>query len=91
MSVKGCVTICVELQGLLSGLEFVVVYDLIYPIILDLDFISTKSIKLESTPGRIMQKHCVCIVESVKNDDQTDVEFFLTSVDLNRFVYLKFL
>ena len=83
LSIKGCVTLCVELQGLLCEHEFVVVDDLIYPLILGFDFISTNSIKLEFAPKPIMQNPCVCSVENERADSQTDEEeeFYLTSLD----------
>lgn len=81
LSVKGCVTLRVELQDLLCEHEFIVVDDLIYPIILGLDFIISNSLKLEFAPKCITHDLCACSVKSERDNETDNEEFFLRSVD----------
>lgn len=75
LSVKGCVTLCIELQALLCEHEFVVVDDD------SLDFVSTNSMKLEFALGALRKSNvCTCSVQYERDDSETDEEFYLTSV-----------
>lgn len=74
LSVKGCVTLCIEIQGLICEHEFVVVDNLIYPIILGLDLISSNSLKLEFSRCN-NKKPCVCSVQNDRDECGVDEEY----------------
>ena len=69
LSVSECIDLCVEIEDASYCHEFIISDELIYPVILGLDFISKNSIKLEFSSHNVSSKPCLCSVDIPRNDE----------------------
>ena len=86
LCVNRCIELSVHVQELCCMHEFCIVDELIYPIILGLDFICSNAIKLDfssliSVDTGVQNSQCACSVENERDDADVSDEFYLSSFD----------
>ena len=85
LSVSTCIDLCIQINGSSYKHEFLVMHELIHPIILGIDFICANSLKLEfSSPSN--RPKCACSVDVENNDSmQLDEDIGLSSFEVETY------
>ena len=82
MSATECIDLCVDIEGTSYYHEFIISDELIYPVILGLDFICKHSIKLQFSSLNVQSEACMCSVDVARNDEiDADEDFYSPNFD----------